>query len=96
MPCPSWPAHGPAARANPSRATPEGLFLPPRWPYVIFMSAARFILLLLLVITAGGATVWIGWAAARAGRLDGQALMAMLPLVMLLSIALRALTGNRD
>ncbi len=60
------------------------------------MPAARFIFLLALVLAAGGATVWIGWAAARAGQLDGQVLMTMLPLVMLLSIALRALTGNRD
>jgi len=60
------------------------------------MPRARFLFLLILVIAAGGATVWIGWAAARAGQLDGQVLMAMLPLVMLLSIALRALTGKRD
>ena len=60
------------------------------------MPHARFLFLLILVIAAGGATVWIGWAAARAGQLDGQVLMAMLPLVMLLSIALRALTGKRD
>ena len=60
------------------------------------MPTARFVFLLLLVIAAGGATVWVGWAAAEAGKLDGQVMMALLPLVMLLSIAFRALTGNRD
>ena len=43
------------------------------------MPTARFLFLLFLVIAAGAATVWVGWAAARAGKLDGQVLMAMLP-----------------
>jgi|GEM_PF-1806816 len=60
------------------------------------MPTARYLFLLLLVIAAGGATVWVGWAAARAGQLDGQVMMAVLPLVMLAGIAWRALTGNRD
>lgn len=60
------------------------------------MTKTRFLLLLFLVIAAGGATVWVGWAAARAGQLNGQTMMAMLPLVMLVGIAWRALTGNRD
>jgi len=60
------------------------------------MPTARFLFLLLLVIAAGGATIWVGWAATSAGQLDGRVMMAMLPLVMLLSIAWRALTGKRD
>lgn len=60
------------------------------------MPTARYLFLLLLVIAAGGATVWVGWAAVRAGQLDGQVMMAVLPLVMLAGIAWRALTGNRD
>ncbi|MEZ5723144.1 MAG: hypothetical protein R3D59_17420 [Paracoccaceae bacterium] len=60
------------------------------------MPTARYLLLLFLVIAAGGATVWVGWAAARAGQLDGQVLMAMMPLVMLAAIAWRALTGRGD
>ncbi len=64
--------------------------------YVFAMPPVRFLLLLLLVIAAAGATVWVGWMAAQAGKLDGQVMMALLPLVMLLSIALRALTGKRD
>ena len=60
------------------------------------MPPVRSLLLILLVIAAGGATVWVGWMAAEAGRLDRQVIMAMVPLVMLLSVALRALTGNRD
>ena len=60
------------------------------------MPIARYLFLLFLVILAGGATVWVGWAAARAGQLDGQVLMAMMPLVMLAALAWRALTGKRD
>ena len=60
------------------------------------MPIARYLFLLFLVILAGGATVWVGWAAARAGQLNGQVLMAMMPLVMLAALAWRALTGKRD
>ncbi len=60
------------------------------------MPPVRFLLLLFLVIAAGGATVWVAWAAAQAGRLDGQTMMAMMPLVMLAAIAWRGLTGNKD
>ena len=59
------------------------------------MPIARYLFLLFLVILAGGATVWVGWAAARAGQLNGQVLMAMMPLVMLAALAWRALTGKR-
>ena len=60
------------------------------------MPIARYLFLLFLVILAGGATVWVGWAAARAGQLNGQVLMAMMPLVMVAALAWRALTGKRD
>lgn len=60
------------------------------------MPTARYIFLLFLVITAAGATIWIGWAAARAGQLDGQVMRAEIPLLMLAAIAWRALTSHRD
>lgn len=60
------------------------------------MAHARFLMLLFLVIAAGGATVWVGWAAASAGRLDGQVMMAVMPLVMLAALALQRLRGKDD
>lgn len=63
---------------------------------MLSMPMLRFLLLLFLVIAAAGATVWVGWAAARAGRLDGQVMMSVMPLVMLAALAWRALTGKRD
>ncbi|WP_432450247.1 hypothetical protein [Aliiroseovarius marinus] len=60
------------------------------------MSKTRFIFLITLVILAGGLTVAVGAMAAAAGKLDGQVAMALLPLVMLASIALRALTAKDE
>lgn len=60
------------------------------------MPTARYLLLLALVIAAAGATIWVGWAAVRAQELNGQTMMAILPLVMLAAIAWRGLTGKSD
>lgn len=60
------------------------------------MSKTRFFLLIALVITSGGLTVLVGSLALTHGKLDGQVAMALLPLVMLASIALRGLTGGAE
>ncbi|TQV69324.1 hypothetical protein [Aliiroseovarius halocynthiae] len=60
------------------------------------MSKTRFIFLITMVILAGGLTVAVAGWAASAGQLNGQVAMALLPLVMLASIAWRALTAERD
>lgn len=60
------------------------------------MSKTRFILLIALVILSGGLTVIVGGMAAASGKLDGQVAMALLPLVMLASIGVRALSGRKE
>lgn len=59
------------------------------------MPILRYIFLLALVIFAGGGTIWVAYAAASAGQLNGRVLMALLPLVMLASLGVRALTGQK-
>ncbi len=59
------------------------------------MSKTRFIFLLVLVIGSAGLTIWIAWMAFAAGQLNGGTLGALLPLVMLASVGLRALVGAR-
>ncbi len=74
----------------------RGLFFSTARPQIDPMSKTRFIFLITMVIAAGGLTVLVaGWAAA-AGQLNGQVAMALLPLVMLASIAWRALSAGRD
>lgn len=74
----------------------RGLFFSPPRPQIDPMSKTRFIFLITLVILAGGLTVLVaGWAAAS-GQLNGQLAMALLPLVMLASIAWRALSARQD
>jgi hypothetical protein len=58
------------------------------------MPIIRYVFLLALVILAGGGTVWVAYAATASGQLNGQAFMALMPLVMLATIAVRAL-GQR-
>ncbi|MCK8462389.1 hypothetical protein MUY35_00820 [Aliiroseovarius sp. S1339] len=58
------------------------------------MSKTRFFFLITLVILAGGLTVLIASLAVASGKLDGQVAMALLPLVMLASIGIRALSGR--
>lgn len=66
-------------------------------PHIRPMSTTRFILLITLVIASAGLTIWIGAAAAMAGKLNGQVAMALLPLLMLASIAWRGLADrNKD
>ena len=60
------------------------------------MSKPRYIFMLVLLIACIGLGLWLLAAAALAGKLTGQVFFALLPLVMLGSIAVRALTGNRD
>lgn len=59
------------------------------------MSKLRYFFLLALVITAGGLTVLVAGLAASSGNLNGQTAMALLPLVMLVSIAVRALNPDK-
>jgi hypothetical protein len=56
------------------------------------MSKTRFFFLLSVVIGAAGLTLWVAWLALGAGQLNGATAGALLPLVLLASIALRALT----
>ncbi|WP_181363707.1 hypothetical protein [Aliiroseovarius pelagivivens] len=56
----------------------------------------RFFFLISMVILAGGLTVGVAGWAATSGQLNGQLAMALLPLVMLASIAWRALSAGRD
>lgn len=55
----------------------------------------RLLFLWALVIGAGAATVWVGVMAAETGHLDGQVLMALMPLVLLISIAWRGIAASR-
>ncbi len=59
------------------------------------MSKTRFILLIALVILSGGLTIFVASLAMATGKLDGQVAMAVMPLVILASIALRALSGRK-
>ena len=56
----------------------------------------RFIMLLTLVIIAAGATILVAALAARAGQINGTTLSALLPLVLLASLGLRALRRNPE
>ncbi|SEW19017.1 hypothetical protein SAMN05444851_1997 [Aliiroseovarius sediminilitoris] len=58
------------------------------------MSKTRFFFLIALVILSGGLTILVGSLAVTSGKLDGQVAMAVLPLVMLASIGIRALSGR--
>ncbi|WP_371168780.1 hypothetical protein [Aliiroseovarius sp. 2305UL8-7] len=74
----------------------QGLFFSDPRPQIALMSKTKFVLLITLVILAGGLTVLVAGLAAVSGKLDGQVAMAILPLVMLASIAIRGLTGKND
>lgn len=58
------------------------------------MSKTRFFFLIALVILSAGLTILVGSLAVTSGKLDGQVAMAVLPLVMLASIGIRALSGR--
>ncbi|MCK8483967.1 hypothetical protein MUY21_07960 [Aliiroseovarius sp. S2029] len=59
------------------------------------MSKTRFILLITLVILSGGLTIFVAGLAMASGKLDGRVAMALLPLLMLASIGVRALSGRK-
>lgn len=58
------------------------------------MSKTRFFFLIALVILSAGLTILVAAMAMASGKLDGQVAMALLPLLMLASIAVRALSGR--
>lgn len=58
------------------------------------MSKTRFFFLIALVILSGGLTILVGSLAVTSGKLDGQVAMAVLPLALLASIGIRALSGR--
>lgn len=59
-------------------------------------AVARLVFLWAMVIGAAGLTVWVGVLAAETGHLTSQVLMALLPLVMLISLGLRAIRRKHD
>jgi len=60
------------------------------------MSKTRFAFLIVVVIACAGLTVWVASLAALSGKLNGQILMALMPLAMLAAIAIRALSARHD
>lgn len=60
------------------------------------MSRAKFVFLLALVIGAAGLSIWVAVLAAEAGALDAKVASALLPLLLLAGVALRALRNNAD
>lgn len=57
---------------------------------------ARLMLLWAMVLSGAGLTIWVGLLAMRAHAFSGQTLMALLPLLMLISLGLRGLKRKRD
>lgn len=60
------------------------------------MPGARRLFLWALAGVSAGAALWLLVAAIRADALSGQVFFALLPLVMLFSIAWRGLTDRDD
>ena len=60
------------------------------------MSRGKFVFLLALVIGAAGLSIWVVVLAMRADALDGGVLRALVPLLLLASVALQALRKSRD
>ncbi len=59
------------------------------------MSRGKFVFLLMLVIAAAGLSIWVVVLAIRAEALDGTVLRALVPLLLLASVALNALRKGR-
>lgn len=59
------------------------------------MSKTRFAFLILLVLIAGGLTVLVAGLAVSSGKMDGQTAMSLMPLLLLLSVAIKALRPDR-
>lgn len=55
------------------------------------MSKTRYAFLLFLVLAAGGLTVLVAGLAISSGKLNGQTAMSLMPLLLLLSVAVKAL-----
>ncbi len=60
------------------------------------MSKTRFTVLLLMVILCAAGTIWVGAMAAQTGKLDRQVFTALLPLILLGTLAWRRLRGDQD
>ncbi len=60
------------------------------------MSGARRLFLWLLAAVSAAAAIWVLVAAMRAEALSGQVFFAVLPLLMLFSIAWRGLSDKDD
>ncbi|WP_424943002.1 hypothetical protein [Aliiroseovarius crassostreae] len=59
------------------------------------MSKLRYVFLLALVISAGGLTILVAGMAASSGNLNGQTAMALMPLLLLVTVAWRALNPDK-
>ncbi len=60
------------------------------------MSPIKFIFLLALVIFSAGISLWVAYLALEAGSFDGAVWRALLPLLLLGSLALRLLLKGRS
>ena len=60
------------------------------------MSKTRFTFLLILVIGSAGLSIYVAYLALQAEALDGTVFRAILPLLMLGSIAVRLLLKKQD
>ncbi len=61
------------------------------------MPHMKLILLLVMVITAAGLTIWVGYLAMmQSGALDGHAWGAIVPLLLVVAMALRILLKGRS
>lgn len=60
------------------------------------MSKLKFTMLLVLVIGAAGISIWVGYLALQASAFDGSVFRALVPLLLLGSIALRLLLKARS
>lgn len=60
------------------------------------MSKTRFVFLLTLVIGSAGLSIYVAYLAMRAEALDGTIFRAILPLLLLGSIAVRLLLKKQD
>ena len=74
----------------------QGLFFSTAHPQIAPMSKTKFVFLIALVILSAGLTILVASMAAASGKFDGQVAMALLPLVMLASIAIRTLSGRNE
>ncbi len=60
------------------------------------MSWGKFAFLLALILGAAGLSVWVVFLAVRADALGGSVFRALVPLLILASVAMRALRKGRE